>query len=381
MKYARRFGCFLLVAAALLLGEGVALAAPVQGSARGAYLIELKTGRVLYARNENDPMPMASTTKVMTALLALELCDLSSVVETGEGAYGRPGTSIYLEKGEKRTLEEMLYGLMIASGNDAAVAIAEHIGGSVDAFCEMMNERARELGATNTHFVNPNGLPAEGHVTTARDLTLIAAQAMKNETFREIVSTQRASIPWEGRSYMRILKNKNALLSSFEGATGIKTGFTRAAGRCLVFGAKRGEMEVVGTVLNCPDWFSEAADIMEGAFADYTWVEMLPDGERMGMIATPGGESESAAVVLQGALSGPVTELEMPLMKVEMAEFIEAPQPAGAQVGWATMMVDDEIIDKRPLVLRSPVKKKPTALMRFLQNWPLLAGFTAQNDK
>ena len=192
---------FLCCAVLTLLGGGARAEEEVETGARAAVLIERNTGMVLLCHNENEPLPMASTTKVMTALLALEKGNLDDVVTVGRNAYGVPGTSIYLNLGEHITLRNLLYGLLLASGNDAAVAIAEHIGGSVEAFCAMMTERAAELGCENTVFVNPNGLPAEGHHTTAYDLALIAREAMKHETFREIVSTRRASIPWEGRSY------------------------------------------------------------------------------------------------------------------------------------------------------------------------------------
>jgi D-alanyl-D-alanine carboxypeptidase len=152
----------------------------------------------------------------------------------------------------------MLLGLMLASGNDAAVAIAEHIAGTVDAFAAMMNARAKVIGAVNTHFVNPHGLPDDDHYTTAYDLALIAREAMGNESFRRLVSTSRATIPWEGRTYDRQLRNKNRLLTDYPGATGIKTGFTSKAGRCLVFGAARDGMELVGVVLGCSNWFDEA---------------------------------------------------------------------------------------------------------------------------
>ena len=153
---------------------------------------------------------MASTTKVMTALLAIENGDLSSQVTCSSNAFGVPGTSIYLAEGETLTLEQMLYGLMLASGNDAAVAIAEHIGGSVPQFVRMMNARAAELGAAGTHFSNPNGLPDDTHVTTAYDLARIARAAMGNEAFRRIVSTRSAQIPWAGRTYSRQLRNKTS---------------------------------------------------------------------------------------------------------------------------------------------------------------------------
>ncbi|MDR0897436.1 MAG: D-alanyl-D-alanine carboxypeptidase [Oscillospiraceae bacterium] len=341
--------------------------------ARAAYLLELKTGRVLYAFNETEPLPMASTTKVMTALLALENGDLNAHVTADETAYGAPGTSIYLGLGESLTLEQMLYGLMLASGNDAALAIAEHIGGSIEGFCQMMNERAVQLGASDTHFVNPNGLPADGHHTTARDLALIAAAAMENPMFREIVATERASIPWEGRDYMRVLRNKNALLSDYEGATGVKTGFTRAAGRCLVFGARRGDMEVVGVVLNCGDWFNEAARLMDDAFADYAWAELLPDGDAVGVTPVVGGEIKQAHLVVQGALAAPIQAEETPVLALDIPDSITAPQPAGAQVGWAMLLVGDDVIDRRPVVLAEPVRVEASGMQRFFRQWPLLA--------
>lgn len=369
MKVTTRLTAIGLIAILCIACMENAVAADDNTSAKAAYVLDCKTGRTLFASNENEAMPMASTTKVMTALLALEKGDLNAQVQTSVNAYGIPGTSIYLGLGEIRTLEELLYGLMLASGNDAAVAIAEHIGGSVEEFCLMMTARAASLGAGNTRFANPNGLPAKDHYTTAKDLSLIAAEAMKHPVFREIVSTQRASIPWEGREYMRILKNKNALLSDYEGATGIKTGFTRAAGRCLVFGAKRGDMEIVGVVLNCSDWFSEAARIMDSCFARYTWTEMLSDGEWVGTIPVLKGEEALATVVLKGSLAGPVLDTEMPLMQIEMDQEITAPQPAGTQVGYAVMRVGETILDRKPLVLSGAVQKKPTSLHRVVRNW------------
>ena len=220
-------------------------------SARAACILEQQTGRVLFEHNMHARLPMASTTKVMTALLAIELGKAEDEVVCSENAFGVSGTSIYLQLGERLTLEEMLLGLMLSSGNDASVAIAEHIGGTVDGFVALMNARAREIGAVNTHFANPHGLPDENHYTTAYDLALISREAMNNESFRRLVSIQRASIPWEGRAYNRQLNNKNRLLSDYPGATGVKTGFTSKAGRCLVFGAQRDGLELIGAVLSC----------------------------------------------------------------------------------------------------------------------------------
>ncbi len=193
-------------------------------SAKSAVLIDGASGRVLYENNAYEKLPMASTTKIMTGLLACESGKLDKTVKVSAFASGTEGSSLWLKIGEKQTLENLTYGLMLKSGNDAAVAIAEHLARSVDAFALLMNKRAREIGAKNTNFVNPHALDAEGHYTTAFDLALIAREAMKNDKFREIVSTKTYSIPMEGENWDRALKNHNKLLWQYEGCTGIKTG-------------------------------------------------------------------------------------------------------------------------------------------------------------
>ena len=193
-------------------------------SAKSAVLIDGVSGRVLYEHNSYEKLPMASTTKIMTGLLACESGKLNNTVKVSAFASGTEGSSLWLKIGEKLTLEELTYGLMLKSGNDAAVAIAEYLGGSIDAFALLMNKRAREIGAKNTNFVNPHGLDADGHYTTAYDLALIAREAMKNDKFREIVSTKTYSILMEGEKWDRALKNHNKLLWQYEGCTGIKTG-------------------------------------------------------------------------------------------------------------------------------------------------------------
>ncbi|MEG0768242.1 MAG: D-alanyl-D-alanine carboxypeptidase family protein, partial [Clostridia bacterium] len=306
---------------------------------------------------------------------ALEHGGLEEMVTTGVAAYGVPGTSIYLGLGEQLTLEQMLYGLMLASGNDAAVAIAEHIGGSVDEFCAQMNARAAEIGATNTRFANPNGLPTANHYTTAHDLARIAARAMQYPKFREIVSTQRSTLPWEGRSYMRILKNKNKLLTTYEGATGIKTGFTRTAGRCLVFGAKRDGLELVGVVLHCGDWFDEAARLMDHCFDAYDWMELLENGEPLRQIAVQGGMCDTVQVALSGTLGAPISASEIPRLVLDMPDVLQAPFPAGAQVGWAHFYVGDTLLCTRPAYTMEAVQARhfSGALERMLLRWPLCA--------
>ena len=193
-------------------------------SAKSAILIDSGSGRVLYEHNSYEKLPMASTTKIMTGLLACESGKLSKNVKVSAFASVTEGSSLWLKIGEKQTLENLTYGLMLKSGNDAAVAIAEYLGGSIDAFALLMNKRAREIGAVNTDFKNPHGLDSDGHYTTAYDLALIAREAMKNEKFSEIVSTKTYSIPMQGEKWDRALKNHNRLLWNYDGCNGIKTG-------------------------------------------------------------------------------------------------------------------------------------------------------------
>ena len=233
------------------------VAASVSVSAESAILIEASTGRVLYEQNAYQQMPMASTTKIMTAIIALENCDVDETVVVGQNASGVEGSSIWLSVGETMTLSDMLFGLMLASGNDAAVAIAEHVAGSVEDFTVLMNKKAQDIGAYNTNFVNPNGLPADGHYTTAYDLALISAYAMQNVYFCEIVKTQYKTISWEGHEWNRVVKNKNKIIWNYDGGNGIKTGYTDDAGRCLCAAANRDGMQLVSVVLSAPDMFND----------------------------------------------------------------------------------------------------------------------------
>lgn len=344
----------------------------VHTSAKAAVLIERTTGNILLCANENAPLPMASTTKVMTALMALELGNLNDVVTVGRNAYGVPGTSIYLSQGERITLKDLLYGLLMASGNDAAVAIAEHIGGDVDTFCRMMTQRAAELGCRDTVFINPHGLPAEGHHTTAYDLALIAREAMNHPLFREIVSTRRASIPWEGRSYNRILNNKNRLLTDYEGATGIKTGYTKAAGRCLVFGACRDGMEVIGVVLCCGDWFDEAARLMDAGFTRYEFYPVLGKGESIRQLPVTDGIAETVSILASDQLAAPLPKGYLPALELDLPETLPAGLPAGEQIGTARLVLDGQVLHTVPLITGETIGQRDYGyeLERFWRLWP-----------
>lgn len=230
-----------------------------QSSAQSAVVMEINSGRVLYSKNADIRLPMASTTKIMTALVAVELCDVNELVNIDKKAVGVEGSSVYLRQGETLTVKELLYGLMLRSGNDCAVALAIHIGGSIENFAELMNAKAAYLGLNNTHFVNPHGLHDDAHYTSAYDLAVISCEAMKNPIFREIVSTKKVTIG-EGEE-KRLLLNKNKLLYNYENACGVKTGYTKRAGRCFVGAADNGT-ELVCVVLNCGPMFEETKSLL-----------------------------------------------------------------------------------------------------------------------
>lgn len=342
-------------------------------SARAACVLEMKTGRVLFAHNMHDRLPMASTTKVMTALLALELGDPAAAVTCSENAFGVSGTSIYLAQGETLSLSDMLLGLMLASGNDAAVAISEHIAGTVDAFAAMMNARAKVIGAVNTNFTNPHGLPDDHHYTTAYDLALIAREAMGNEAFRKLVSTSRATIPWEGRSYGRQLKNKNRLLTDYPGATGIKTGFTSKAGRCLVFGAVRDGMELVGVVLGCGNWFDEAERLLDGCFETYGMVDVLGPMRSAGEIPVVNGRRDTVSMCLMQTLSAPLAKGEAGQIVLNVPQRVSAPVYPGMHLGTAHLVVGGQEVASCEVVASEYIEGRRVTLdvRRVLAHWTL----------
>ena len=342
-------------------------------SAKAACILEMQTGRVLFEHNMHARLPMASTTKVMTALLAIEHGRAQDRVVCSENAFGVSGTSIYLQAGETLTLEEMLLGLMLSSGNDAAVAIAEHIGGTVEQFADMMNARAREIGAVNTHFVNPHGLPAPNHYTTAYDLALITREAMKNDAFRALVSTQRASIPWQGRSYPRQLTNKNRLLSGYPGATGVKTGFTSKAGRCLAFGASRDGLELVGAVLSCGDWFDEAARLMDGCYETYSMTRVLGPTMSTGSLPVTDGEKDACSLCVMEALDVPLCVGEAAQVVLDVPDSVRAPVYPGMHLGTAKLVVGGRVYGTGEVVASERVDADTVRIdvRRILAHWML----------
>lgn len=234
-------------------------------------VIETSSLRFLQEENADVRLPMASTTKILTALTIIEDCDLDTEVTVPKQAEGTEGSSVYLHAGDVYTVRELLYGLMLRSGNDCAVTLALHHSGDIQTFASVMNRKALWLGAEHSHFANPHGLPDPDHYTTARDLALISAHAMENETFREIVSCQYYA--------PRNWKNKNKMLFRYEGADGVKTGFTTVAGRCLVTSAKRNGMRVVCVVLSSPQMYERTEELLDSAFEKYSMTELCNQSE------------------------------------------------------------------------------------------------------
>ena len=231
-------------------------------SAKCAIVVDGQTGRVLYEKNADQQSLIASTTKIMTALIICEQCNVLDRMAIPKEAVGIEGSSMYLREGEVLTIQELLYGMMLHSGNDAAVALAIYCGGTVEGFAELMNDKAHRLGMRDTHFVNPNGLDAPGHYSTARDMAILASYAMENPIFSRTVSTKTVTV---GERYLR---NHNKLLWQVDGADGVKTGFTKAAGRILVSSASRQGRRIIAVTMNAPDDWNDHKTLLNQGFAD-----------------------------------------------------------------------------------------------------------------
>ncbi|WP_172674135.1 D-alanyl-D-alanine carboxypeptidase family protein [Syntrophomonas palmitatica] len=240
-----------------------------QTTGKAVILIDASSGRVLYGKNIHNHLPPASITKIMTALLVIEKGSLNQNVKISSNAAGTPESSIWLEAGEKLTRLQLLYALMLNSGNDAAVALAESTAGSVDNFVKLMNRRAGQLGMKDSNFINPHGLDASGHYTSAYDLGVLSRKAMQNSLFRQVVSTKTYNIPWAGNDYDRLLINHNKLLWKYDYAIGIKTGYTTKSGNCLVGAAQKGDFTLIAVTLDSSSTYQDMAQMFDYGFDNY----------------------------------------------------------------------------------------------------------------
>ena len=289
-------------------------------TAKGCVVMERNSGRILYQKNETSHLPMASTTKIVTALTVLNNAKLDDVVIIREQACGIEGSSIYLRPGEKLSVKELLYGLMLRSGNDCAVALALHVGGSIESFVQMMNNTAKNLGCVDSNFVNPHGLHDDNHYTSARDLATITCNALQNSDFAQIVATKSFKIANDGYDYPRVLTNKNKLLSNFTDADGVKTGYTKKAGRCFVGSATRNGMQIVVVVLNCGPMFEETAKMMDIAFANYKSVCIVPKNKICGVVYQA---SKPTYYYIKNSFSYPILPGERLTRKINLDDKIQ----------------------------------------------------------
>lgn len=335
----------VIIAAGFINGSSDNVSA-VQFSAKSMIIIDASTNRVLFEHNAYEKLPMASTTKIMTAITAIEESDVNQVVTIPKAACGIEGSSIYLQEGEKLTLKHLLFGLMLRSGNDCAEAIALHVGGSLEGFSKMMNDKAQMLEVYDSNFVNPHGLHNKNHYTTAYDLAVIASYAMKNPIFREIVSTKKIEIPCTTRDYGRILINKNKMLSKYEGATGIKTGFTKQAGRCLVSSAKRNGMELICVVLNCGPMWEVSMQYMDKIFDKYHIETFLQPFTYWGEIEISNRREKKVGIYSRDNFAYPVCgEDENKITnRLEIPETLTAPLCKDAEIGKIKFYYDNQLI-------------------------------------
>lgn len=346
--------------------------------AKGAVLIEQDSGRVLYEKNAYEPLAMASTTKIMTCILAIEKGNLDDIVTASKRASCAPPVKLHLKVGEKQRLGDLLYALMLQSDNDVAVAVAEHIGGSVEEFCQMMTEKAREIGAEHTSFKTPNGLDAEGHYASAYDMALIGAYALKNPEFVKIVTTELISIPTVElrESNRHDLQNKNRFIYSYAGSNGIKTGFTNKAGHCFVGGAKKNDMQLIAVALGS-GWgkrgrtqkYTDVINMMNYGFKNYEKVVLVEPEEQAAVVPVQKALIKEVKLSCPGQIVFPLTETEkqqVEVKKVIPAEIV-APVKAGDEVGEIQVICNGVTLAKTPLTVKEDVPK--AKLIDYLKQW------------
>lgn len=321
-------------------------------SAHSAILMDADTGAVLYEKNPDERSLIASTTKIMTALVVLEQAELSDPVLVPAEAAGVEGSSMYLKAGERLSVEDLLHGLMLASGNDAAVALAIHISGSVDAFAELMNQKAEELGLNNAHFSNPNGLDSQGNYATARDLGKLGRAALQNQEFRRIVS--RKSYHCTGHD----LINHNKLLWQYEGALGIKTGFTKKAGRILVGAAEQKGRTLVSVTVYAPDDWQDHKKLLDYGFEQYSNQQAISAAQVLGTIPVISGQENQVDVLAQEEILCWLLPGEKPRVELQIPPFLYAPVEQGNHVGSAEVYLGDKKIATVPVYTASSVQQQ-----------------------
>ena len=373
MKKRKKWKPYLVCILTVLLMMEISIRVQAEGTpenlyARSAVLMDADTGRILFGKNDNEVMPMASTTKIMTLLVTLEHADLDEIVEVSARAASMPDVQLHIREGERYRLQDLCYSLMLESHNDSAVAIAEHVGGTVEGFAAMMNQKAKHLGCYHTRFITPNGLDAEDehgkHSTTARDLARIMRCCIKNETFLSITREPSWTFTDMDGNRSFTVQNKNAFLQMMEGALTGKTGFTNEAGYCYVGALERGEKRLITVVLACgwPNhktwkWMDTKA-LMNYGLEDYHKETVGSDRMALEPVSVMDGQKEKVEILTDAALEDfLLKEDDEFTMEVLVPDILKAPVQAGKLVGSVVYYINGQIVDLFPVYTASEVKK------------------------
>ena len=350
--------------------KAVASKKPPTINALAAVVLEVSSGRVLYSKNATVRRSIASTTKIMTAIVALENGGLEDEVTISKRAAGIGGSTIGLQAGQKFTLKELLYAMLMSSANDAAIAVAEHIGGSVEGFAEMMNKKAESLGASDSRFVTPHGLDTGNQYSSAYDVAIITRCALKNPVFAEIVSTTSSSIPGYG------LYNTNELLGAYPGVDGVKTGYTGKAGRCLVTTIQEDGMRIITVVLGSPTRTARAnasRDLLNYTYDNFRMQKLLNAGDIYASVPVYRGVNDSTILRVSQDIELPLSEAEKEMLEVRkyVPEVLKAPIYAGIDTGFVEYVLNGEVIAQSMLTTSDDIRKKTffDYLKFVLQSW------------
>lgn len=346
--------------------------------AQSAILMDYKTGRVLYSKNADDPLAMASTTKIMTAIIAIENGNLEDTVKVSKNATKAPPVKMNLKENEELKLKDLLYALMLQSSNDAAVAIAEHISGSVEIFCDNMTKKAKELGAKDTVFRTPNGLDSLDHHSTAYDMAVITRYALNNKQFMDIINTKQVSFKTNMSNYAII--NKNRLLSEYEGANGVKTGYTGKAGHCFVGSATQNDMTLISVVL-ASGWgekgkkqkWVDTKNILNYGFNNFSYESILSQNDCLDTISVIKGEKDNMPLYYEKDIILPLSkdEKEKISIKLDYIKSLQAPVKKDEKVGVANIYINDNLITQTNILTKEDINKKTFSsyINNIFKNW------------
>ena len=328
----------------------------ISTSARAAIVISGDTGEVIYSQNSQEKLPMASTTKIMTALILCEQGDMEKVITVTDQMVRVEGTSMGLLAGDKVSHKALLYGMLLASGNDAANVTAYALGGTIDGFVKMMNTKAKELGLSNTHFETPSGLDGDEHYTTAYDLAMLAKVCMENPLFYEVASSKSATLEYGNPPYRRTLTNHNKLLKTYDGADGVKTGFTKKSGRCLVSCAERDGKRIIAVTLKDPDDWRDHTNLLDYGFSQVKTVEISPSEKEYEIPVVSAG-SESLKVNVDDFSVNTLDDKGFSY-EINLPAFVYAPIKKGEVIGNITYYKNDVMIESREIKATESVESK-----------------------